>query len=563
MIACPKAHSLPYMSRGPGPSARTNLISEGVVFTCHRYMQHRCRACWHGVSVVASEVPGGPLQHTHTQNTPWGSRHPHPLRKVACALCPKPLGDSAALVYGPFFLYLGPDSWVEDGVWSRLHGGGLPLPPGDRMLMMEGQLLGAGGKSRVIVLVSGTSWSPKVSDLARCHFEDDADVSVGQLSFPFRCRLGSRRNRVANNFMCLEHLTSDEMVLELTQRFEEVDIFVLENKVINVGGTLWWSEVGSARRVGCLWRPGMKTPLGVQHASGAGNKSLELVARLSVGDPLANDPLAAAKRRPAPQPQRHESQAVATNTRARSHTTMIADGAPTNSLGDAVLDLSDAMEEGHAKPGEHPAEPLNDDDLDFADGDDGSLAGSEEEELALTYVFAEPDIDDPSATDVGRTLLSQGGVIEPSAEEASAFALAVEETFVEDQAPAGDGAAGDGPASAPSDEPASSSDAIVAPPAPWASLVGPSPASGYVYDAGRSIARIQRGKPLKRVTITCYRHPGCSVLVNEDRAPTDQAVFEWLFSMPAADPQMPAAERKELTTKHKASARAMWTAPKK
>lgn len=39
--------------------------------------------------------------------------------------------------------------------------------------------------------------------------------------------------------------------------------------------------------------------------------------------------------------------------------------------------------------------------------------------------------------------------------------------------------------------------------------------SGYIYNATRSVLRIQVGKPNKRsTTITCYKHTGCSLLVD-------------------------------------------------
>ena len=60
--------------------------------------------------------------------------------------------------------------------------------------------------------------------------------------------------------------------------------------------------------------------------------------------------------------------------------------------------------------------------------------------------------------------------------------------------------------------PGSSTD-VTPPPEPWECL--PCPAeSGYVYQDGRHIMRIQRNKPcVGSTTVNCYKHPRCSIVV--------------------------------------------------
>lgn len=74
--------------------------------------------------------------------------------------------------------------------------------------------------------------------------------------------------------------------------------------------------------------------------------------------------------------------------------------------------------------------------------------------------------------------------------------------------------------------------------------------------------RIQRGKPANRVTISCYRHPSCNILVNESRAPSDQDVFSWLYEVEPVAQGMSKEERQELARRHKKLARDRWTAPR-
>jgi len=99
-------------------------------------------------------------------------------------------------------------------------------------------------------------------------------------------------------------------------------------------------------------------------------------------------------------------------------------------------------------------------------------------------------------------------------------------------------------------------------PQPWQLLGEPSEV-GYVYCEGRSICRIQRGKPAGRVTVTCYRHPGCNLLLNMSRAPENIDIYRWLFQVEAATPEMTKEERTALRGQHTAMGKAMWSNKKK
>lgn len=67
---------------------------------------------------------------------------------------------------------------------------------------------------------------------------------------------------------------------------------------------------------------------------------------------------------------------------------------------------------------------------------------------------------------------------------------------------------------------------------PWERCGVPPPVGGYVYAAGRSVMRLQRGKPAGRCTITCYLHRSCNLLLNLDRTPLDAERFRKLYALP-------------------------------
>lgn len=122
----------------------------------------------------------------------------------------------------------------------------------------------------------------------------------------------------------------------------------------------------------------------------------------------------------------------------------------------------------------------------------------------------------------------------------------------------GDDAAPSGAASSGDVAPPPASDATrAAAAAPWELLseVGP---SGYVYDGGRSVMRIQRGKPARSVTVNCYRHSRCTLLLTERRCPDDATLKRWLFDVPAAPPGATTAESKALAVEHMAVGKRQW-----
>ena len=71
------------------------------------------------------------------------------------------------------------------------------------------------------------------------------------------------------------------------------------------------------------------------------------------------------------------------------------------------------------------------------------------------------------------------------------------------------------------------------PPEPWQEVSDPG-SSGYCYYKGRQAIRIQRGKPnANSVSISCYRHTSCTMLLSASRCPPDSTLKQWLFEVEA------------------------------
>lgn len=107
--------------------------------------------------------------------------------------------------------------------------------------------------------------------------------------------------------------------------------------------------------------------------------------------------------------------------------------------------------------------------------------------------------------------------------------------------------------------------AMAVPPPPqaeelWRQL-GPTTNMGYVYDSTpRSVLRIQRGKPKNSVTVNCYLHPGCKLLLVEARCPSDEVLKQWLYEVPRAVPG--SSEGRQLAATHMELGKGRWSGRK-
>lgn len=426
------------------------------------------------------------------------------------------------------------------------------------MVMIEGKATTGGHTHRIVVLVTGTCWSPKVFEFTKCRFEDAGHVSAETLPLPSRCILATRRNKVSERFMCVDHLTSDELTLELVRIFSEMRAWALTYKVVDLDGTLMWSEITGASCLGCLWRPDQKKPFPETPPMDEGQKLLNLAGRVRGGNPLDPAAKASSKSRPSRgTPGARQDSSARGRKRERDNDDALAAPLEPSEGGAGNRRDGDAADESTLAIQAAPA--IAEEIMDLADEELASLAASDLEELDATYIEHPPGLEDAAGVEAGRDLASATPV-EPSPrlEDVGDLEQALADAGVDAEG-ANEGAAGAAEPSAAEAPPEADNAAV--PEQPGQRLVGPSPGSGYVYEGGRSVLRIQRGKPANRVTINCYLHPRCTCLVNENRAPPDQEIFQWLYEVERATADMSASDRKALTDRHKALARARWTAP--
>lgn len=117
---------------------------------------------------------------------------------------------------------------------------------GRAMLMITGPSLAQPGrKERSMCLVSGTCYSPKVWDATCLQFESKDMATAPELQLPCWVRVGVRECLVSNRFMAIDMRTSDEFILDLTQRMLSMEVHLVNYTVAEREGTLLWSRVDS------------------------------------------------------------------------------------------------------------------------------------------------------------------------------------------------------------------------------------------------------------------------------------------------------------------------------
>ena len=224
-----------------------------------------------------------------------------------------------------------------------------------------------------------------------------------------------------------------------------------------------------------------------------------------------------------------------------------------DSMGDDEEDFVDELERAFAGDG---------DVMDMADQDDrASLAESHvnelddvfEDEVACHGIGEEGGPAADARPGVGRS----GGDVGDQEEIAEDFAVA---DMGDDSS---DVLAGTGSASEPGghassiDEPPPAPFHAVAEEPPEARMSDPG-ALGYCYMDGRSVLRIQRGKPKGSVTINCYRHTGCALLLSTSQCPDDVTLKRWCLEVAPSLPDATPEERKVAAREHMGLAYWRW-----
>lgn len=130
------------------------------------------------------------------------------------------------------------------------------------MLMFEGQLVGDPGRTdRIVAILSGTCYSPKVFDFSLCEFWPADCANAEELVFPALVRLRTRQTRISDRFQCVDTQTSSELAASLNKLFCKIRLFKLLYSIPNdIDGTLLWSRVSGAEDLGIFWQEGQKKP---------------------------------------------------------------------------------------------------------------------------------------------------------------------------------------------------------------------------------------------------------------------------------------------------------------
>lgn len=358
----------------------------------------------------------------------------------------------------------------------------------------------------------------------------------------------------------------------LCLEFDALVLYSLEYDVLFLNGSLRWSKVVVVKSEGTLWQVGQSDALFAQEL--AERRAHERQAKKL--DKLRRADLVASKGSGGTRGRGASSGRGGARRTVSSRGMGVARGrAPLHSTGGSEqsyqymqpLPLSGQAEESTETQGAAGAEPdrlvdlsgpssLTDDaNLDF-DGFDmeaqleAMLEPSDLEELGATF-GASADLQGPRSAETpsGRPFDDAGDEVSAELQAAMESANDLANSLMEEAVGGGTSASSSGAArdgTGPQDV------EVMAPPPAEPSLrdrfglVGPS-STGYVTSEGRLCVRIQRGKPKGSVSIRCYRHRNCSLLLTERLALGDDDLLEWAFSVEATGPELSLEESQALT----------------
>lgn len=365
---------------------------------------------------------------------------------------------------------------------------------------------------------------------------------------------------MSDRFQALDMQSSGAWAEDLAGKYLSLALYQLDYIVILKAGTLLWSRVTAMHRHGILFEPGCRVPLFEREL--AARRQTQRLSQPS-SSLLAGNPLlqrgppqsrggrgrsstgrnrgAGRRGRGRPGGNLQEDQDLAREASARSDL-----GTP---LGEeaAMIALGGAGEgvEGDADRG---------DEMDVFDFE-AELQGLLEVDLCeLIETFADPGL--AGASESSTDIIEQDapvGLMESlsraAEEEAAETGLATE--GLGDQLPTGSVAAPDGTAASSSAGP-SMPEPVAEPQAAAPDTSAPTGPTemGYVYQEGRAVMRIQRGKPKNSLSVKCYKHPQCTFLLSLRVAPSDAELLQWCVAVLAPAPGASNEEAKALGRQH-------------
>lgn len=460
--------------------------------------------------------------------------------------------------------------FIERGIHNWLcHVGAERADSGELLILVQGMPAFGGDRvCRVACFVTGTSYNPKVFDITMVEFEHATDISSPALSLPCNVRISVRPCRVSAEYQAIDSKTSAEFVRDAMQCMIAPRLYHAEYTTICPDQTLLWSQITSLNEVGLLWEPSMRKPLSFGTTSGERarrqrSQTLVFESMMST-DPLSDEAALVATssshRRPQgrSRPDRNLSRASANVSSAvgggGTSTAMVVD-----LLGDFPSDDVGEESAGSAQPFLAVTD-RGQVELDVADEDEVSeLSDNELDELGATFL-EQPHGDNRFIAEVVDA--ESVGAPMPDPQTIGSVTAGLE-ALVPDIGlePSGAGSSSDVVAFGAAAPPEAAAEAAAEAPAesrPWEEVSDPSP-MGYCYLGGRSVLRIQRGKPANSVTVNCYRHSGCHLLLAASRCPSDAVLKQWLFEVDQLPPGASPAERRAMAQRHMNMAKSRWS----
>ena len=348
---------------------------------------------------------------------------------------------------------------------------------------------------------------------------------------------------------CMDHYTSDELCLMLARLPIKRHLILSEltyEVTSDLDNSLSWSRVDDITRVGCLWNDGLTHPL-LQREMQASRKRKRQEPQLHTDDPLD---LSGTSATPRQRGAHSTSRATGRNTTGRNSRSSVVEGVqprPAAVRRPRLAIMDGQQEDDRAEVDYLPAE----DRCDIGDLEHDVLAPDDIEEMADAYKDHDLRMGVASEIPGVRARGDEGG----SAAETVVLATDGETEFID----AANNLGLDDMVDPPHDgypsvtTPGVSPVLNPIPPTvePWDEIPIP-PVSGYVYREGRHIMRIQRGKPTATsVTVNCYQHPRCSIVVPVRRVADNKMLVRWYFSMPPCPEGMSRADKAQMTIDHK------------
>ena len=112
------------------------------------------------------------------------------------------------------------------------------------MVMVEGQAATAEEElTRSVIIISGTIYLPRAFNVTNHCFVRDEDRHAPELPLPSDVRIQSRRNLVANRFMCIDECSSDRWMRQLIEEFSTMVLYSVEDDPIWDDGTILSSRI--------------------------------------------------------------------------------------------------------------------------------------------------------------------------------------------------------------------------------------------------------------------------------------------------------------------------------